>query len=392
MAFSRENFHRLLKDIEERLGYLRGNENAWKYLREVQLYPIENPTEGGMLMVLRTEPDYKFPCPDPRFAVEPYPWWCDMYILPGVKFDQYEYMKMVQRHTDMAFEDGVAWARGIADYARSICDQFLAPDVPTMVDAILSLQRNVATPLVDAPNDDWANLGNLNARWTGDAAASFNEFYLNYNESLARSGLYTDMINIGFASAAKVISGTQFGAQFFLEDLRDALDAQLDQWVNWGRQPDDPPKTPVWVGDVGKIAEATLKLASHIPVVGEVTDKIDKAKEIGTDVKGLVTAIEDVSGKELLPKKREHTPVQYAESIYTDLTTTLTNDYLKAYDTALNSLQSGSTPGSVPDPGNLDEAAFSGNGVLDLMRADKKNNDWDLPEVRPESLRGNAQY
>lgn len=32
MAFSRENFERTLKDIEEYLGYLRGNENAWRYV------------------------------------------------------------------------------------------------------------------------------------------------------------------------------------------------------------------------------------------------------------------------------------------------------------------------------------------------------------------------
>jgi hypothetical protein len=179
MAFNREHFEQTLIEIETRLGYLRGNENAWRYLKETQKYVHDNYREG-LLDVVRLDEDYSFPCPNARFQVKPYrTFWMDMYIPAGATFERDPYVKAIQESASMAWEDGVAWASGVAAYARSLCDQFLEPDVPTLVSAILDMQRDVVSPLVDAPNDDWANLGGLNQRWTGPAAASFNEFYLN---------------------------------------------------------------------------------------------------------------------------------------------------------------------------------------------------------------------
>jgi hypothetical protein len=393
MAFSRFEFENVLKDIETYLGYLRGNENAWKYLREAQASMEDSFTEG-VLFPFRLDDDYAFPCPDGRFKVQPSRLVIfNIYLRADQRFDRDPYVKALQESIDMAWEDGVAWARGVAEYAGNVCDQFLQPSVPVLVDTILALQKDVVSPLVDNPNDDWANLGNFRTQWQGEAADEFNVFYDNYNDTLARDGLFTHMINVGFASAAKVISGTQFGAQFFVESIRDALVDQLEQWSHWDRQPEDPTPPPPWVADVLKIGKSTLTVAADlIPVVKNVKDKIDEVDKQTGNAAQLIKDIEEVSGRDILPKKEKHIPVKTAEEIYKGLTETLYQDYYQAYGDALDQLQNGGSPGAVPDPSKLTEAAFSGAGVVAQMRSDKEQGDWDLPHVPDESLGGGADY
>jgi len=395
MAFSRETFEQTLTDIETRLGYLRGNENAWKYLREIQLWYVDNVTVGGILDVVRLNEGYTFPCPEGRFQVKPYrTFWLDIYTLPGTTFDKDAFVTSLQESASMAFEDGVAWARGVAAYARSLCDQFLKPDVPTLVSAVLDMQRDVVSPLVDAPNDDWANLGGLNQRWTGDAAAAFNEFYLNYNDTLARDGIYANLVNVGFAASANVISGTQFGAQFFVESILESLNAQLEQWARWDMEPPEFEPLPTWVADVLKIGKSAFKVAADIiPVVGDAAKKIDEINSKSGNATQLIKDIEEVSGKDILPEKAKDIPVKTAEEIYTGLTETLHADYLTAYQDALDQLQQGGPDGGTVNPSELTKAAFSGQGVIEQMRSDKGQGDWTLPDVKDESLRdGDDDY
>jgi hypothetical protein len=393
MTFDRYEFEEVLKDVETLLGYLRGNENAWRYLREAQRH-MEESHRSGVLFPFRLDEGYAFPCPNGRYKVEPSRMVIfNIYLEADQRFDRDPYVKALQQSIDMAWEDGVAWARGVADYCRSICDQFLRPSVSSLVDAVIGIQKEVVSPLLDSPNDDWAELGNFRTQWMGLAADEFNIFYDNYNDTLRRSGLFANLVNVGFASAAKVISGTQFGAQKFVESIRTALEDQLDQWAHWDRQPEDPSPPPPWVADVIKIGTSTLEVAADlVPVVKNVKDKIDEIDTKTGNATQLVKDIEEATGANLLPEKKKHIPVKSAEEIYKGLTETLYDDYYKAYGDALDQIQNGGPPGGVPDPSTITDAAFSGAGVLAQMKSDQEQGDWSLPHVPDESLAGDADY
>ena len=394
MAFNVSDFEGVLDKIETYLGYLRGNENAWKYLRESQQWMEDNFTEG-LLYPFRLDENYAFPCPEGKWKVEPSRMVIfNIYLDHDQRFDRDAYVKALQESIDMAWEDGVAWARGVADYARSVCDQFTQPSVSLLVSTILAMQRDVVSPLLDNPNDDWAELGNLRTHWQGEAADEFNVFYDNYNETLRRDGTFTHMVNVGFAAAANVIGKTQHGAQFFAESIRDGLEAQLDEWAHWDREPPDPSPPPPWVADVLKIGTDALSVAADlIPVVKNVKDKIDDYNKKSGNLTKLLKDVEEVSGKNILPEKKKDIPVKTAEEIYKGFTETLYQDYYEAYGKALDEIQNGGqAPSEVPDPSQLTGAAFSGAGVVAQMKSDKEQGDWSLPDVPDESLAGGADY
>jgi hypothetical protein len=91
-----------------------------------------------------------------------------------------------------------------------------------------------------------------------------------------------------------------------------------------------------------------------------------------------------------LPGKEKAVKVQTAEQIYDSLTTTLYDDYLGEYQNALQGLHSGgvSKSGAPPAPGEISDKAFSGSRVVGLMEDIQDRNDWKLPEVSGESLKG----
>lgn len=394
MGFNRYDFEDVLDKIETYLGYLRGNENAWKYLRESQQWMEDNFTEG-VLYPFRLDEDYKFPCPEDRFKVEPSRMVIfNIYLGAGQRFDRDAYVKALQQSIDMAWEDGVAWARGVADYARSVCDQFTQPSVSLLISTIIAMQKDVVSPLLDSPNDDWAELGNFRTQWQGEAADEFNVFYDNYNETLARDGLFTHMVNVGFAAATNVIGKTQLGAQKFVESIRDNLEAQLDEWAHWDRQPDNPSPPPPWVADVLKIGKDALSVAADlIPVVKNVKDKIDDINKKSGNATQLIKDIEDATGANILPEKKKDITVKSAEEVYKAFTETLYEDYYQAFGKALDGIQNGGpTPSEAPDPSQLTGAAFSGAGVVAQMTSDKEQGDWSLPDVPDESLAGGADY
>jgi hypothetical protein len=390
MAFSRDTFEQTLRDIETHLGYLRGNENAWKYLREIQQQSVGS--EHPLLDVMRLDEGYSFPCPDGRFKVEPSrTWWIDIRMPVDSKFDVDNYRKLIHQGADMAWQDGAAWASGVAGYASSVCNQFLQPDVPAMVSTILEMQRNAVIPLTQATVDDWAKLGTLPTQWHGEAGNAFYEFYSNYNESIGICGSFLGMVTFGFSAAAKVISGTQFGAQFFLDSVLEGLKAQLDQWAHYDMEPPEPVDVPTWVADIQKIGSSALDLlADTVPVVGDAVKKVTDFQGHVDKSRALIKDIEDVSGKDILPEKHTLIEVKTAEQIYTGLTETLYNDYYGAYNDALDSLQAGGTGSSVPDPNNLAGSAYSGDGVEKQM-SDLRNQ-IQLPHVPNRSLRGEDSY
>jgi hypothetical protein len=317
-------------------------------------------------------------------------------VTSGRMVDWDAYTKEVQHQTDLAYKEGTGWAAGIGGYLRQLCDQFVKPDVPTIRDTILDLHRDVVTPLVDAPNDDWAHLGGLNLRWTGAAAASFNDFYANYNDSLARSGLFANLVNVGFASAAQVISSTQVGAQEFVDKMRDGLVAQLDQWASEGWKPLGPPPEhtfPEWVTDLPAVAESAASVAGdYVPGVKDVLDVRDNLKNIAD----LVRNVADLAGVHL-PQRPKSIPVRTSDEIYTSLTDALNDDYLHGYHKAMDRLDAGGHGGGghgggAPDPSGIEAGAFSGQSVVNEMREDKATGSWELPDVAGESLKDDDDH
>jgi len=375
MAFDRAAFDTALTDIETYLGYLRGNENAWAYLREIQQWHIDHQ-EGGVLTVERLDESYRFPCPEAQYQVQPY--WTlvlDIYIQPGGTFDRDPYIKAVQESTSMAWEDGQAWASGVAAYCRSVCDPFTRPEVTMIKTAVEGMNANVLNQMqLTQVNDNWASLGNLPGRWTGRSAVAFSNVYDNYNDVHARVGRYLAHATIGFAAGAKIINAAQLGAQSTAEETVKALKAQLANWADYDMKPPEPAEFPIWVGDLLTTVKDAFSLAGEVPGVGDVVDLPNKVVSVTEKSKTLLEDIEKLTGIDFLPEREKITP-KTADEIYTEFTETLFNQYLTPYTDAMTSL-SGDAAGS-----------YSSTALVENLNS-LSSNEWTLPTVRDESLKG----
>lgn len=379
VTFSREKLDKSFTDIETYLGYLRGNENAWDYLRAAQKWFIDNQ-EGGILSPTRLDEDYAFPCPEAQYRVKPYrTLWLDVYIKPNATFDRDPYIKALQQSTSMAWQDGAAWARGVGAYCRSVCDPFTKPDVDVMADAVRGIKDGAVSQLVLTQlNDDWASLGGLEHRWTGEAATSFSVFYQNFNDVYARLGRFLHQVNMGFAAGARVINAAQLGAQTTAEEAVKSLREQLGEWARWDMKPPSYDPAPPWVGNLGAVAKSTLAIAEDFPVVGDAIstskDVLNKAGKVETLLKDL----EKLTGRDILPEKRKNIPFKSADEIYSALTSTLYDDYLTGYHDGLDALQAGAGGGDT----------FSGNTLLSALDDAQAAGQWSLPKVRNVSMKG----
>lgn len=377
-GYNEFEFNQMLTDIEKYLGYLRGNELAYEYMRSIE--ESFSGGEGTMLFVEPFDEGYRYPCPEDRFKVKPV---VPMHLYLGAGTKPREFVKLVQQSMDASYHNGDAWSAGIASYARSVCDQFTKPDVNQMVTAMDEMQSLVVDRLAVGAVDDWAQLGSLNDRWTGDGAREFNTFYNNFNDVLHTFATFSAFVNWGACVTTGIIDGTQQGAMRFVRDIRDNLVKQLEAWTSAGRKPSDPPTTPPWVADVAQIA---WDLFGMIPVAGELAE----AKKLVEDVKkgiGVVKSAQKAAGANL-PKKEAEVKVKTADEIYQTLTKTLHKDYLGEYQKALDGVHSsGVTKPGAPAPGDLAGRAFSGQQVLTLMAEVKRRQDWQLPEVPAKSLR-----
>lgn len=391
MSFSILAFETALVDIERHLGYLRGNEAAWEYLQQ---YPIDgnSPTDaeledGYTAFPVWLDDGYRFPCPDAQYAVEPKSPIL-AYIVnttndPDLSRD---FVKTVQGNMDQAWRNGEAWAGGVADYLRSVCDQFTQVDVPGLSDEIRSMQTDVVDAiLLNESNDNWAQLGSMYTRWTGNHATAFQNWYDNYNDVEARYGRYLSEVTTGFAMFCGLASATQLGAQRFLDDVLTGIKEQLAQWTGYRGDPETQ-MPPAWVADIPGVAEQILGLATYLPVVGAgakgVQSGISGAKQVNA-------LLERFTGEGNIPAGPKPVACKTAEQLYSEMTKTLHTDYYTAYRHALESLNAGASSGGV-DGGNLDSQTFSARNLLDTMA--EADGGWEIP-VYPGSLAGKGdQY
>jgi hypothetical protein len=389
MGFDRVRFDDLLDEIETYLGYLRGNENAWAYLEQVfeanRHTPGLKPTNESIVL----DEDYRFPCQDGRFRLQYKPLVGAIGIVEEGHWrgDYADYVKQVQQETDAAWHTGASWAAGIGGYARSICEQFVRPDVSTLTALMLSMKSDVVDKLNQAAYDDWVSLGRINDTWRGDANAAFNTFYDNFDNALTLFALFSGFVNTGVGFVTAVVAGTQAGAMDFVQDLHDNLETQLDMWARESMPPQDPAPTPAWIGDVltfsknlyGVIEGLLPPLDAAVEKVEDVAGKVDKAVE---EVKSRVESAERLTGKKLLPDTQKRVPVKTAAEVYEHLTSTLKGDYLDKFHQSLDGVHSGGL-----SSGTINDRAFSGQRVVALMedRIGPPDN-WHLPDVPDKSL------
>jgi hypothetical protein len=137
--FSREEFGQVLGDIEKYLGYLRGNENAYQYMRDVEKGLDGSGSAPTILDVIPWE-GYGYPCPEERFKVKPA---LPLNVYVGEGFDREQFIKDVKESMDASWNNGVAWSAGIKDYAVSVCDLFTKPSVTMLTSAIETMQTQV---------------------------------------------------------------------------------------------------------------------------------------------------------------------------------------------------------------------------------------------------------
>ena len=381
MAFDPVHFETTLVDIERYLGYLRGNEVAWDYLQQ---YPVdfegELPEgEGVTIGPVHLDEGYRFPCPDGAYAVEP-----NSPVLgwvptgPGVSAT--EFVKQVQANLDQAWANGQAWAEGLADYARSVCDQFTQVQVPTLSADIRQFQKAVVDPLQDdQANDEWAKLGEIYSTWNGAHKAAFVIFYNDYNDIEARWGRYLGAITTGFASFAGLAGATQLGVQKFADTLLAGIKEQLESWVAQRGEPGHAAKTPAWVADIPAALKVVMDLASSVPAAGGPVKVVKTATQV-------YSLLDKFAGEGNITRLKE-VPVRTADEIYTTLSQSLQTDYLTAYQDALDALNGG---GSGPVDGDVAAETFSAAGLLHSMHS----GDGVVPDpVDPGSLAGpDGQY
>ncbi|MDN4162509.1 hypothetical protein [Nocardioides abyssi] len=371
-GFDRTQFDADLDDIETYLGYLRGNELMWQTFHDFQLSMIDQVPWPAPF-------DYTSPCPDGRFQV-PF----DHYPLIEVSIPEGDAEALIRQRVeqltdamDQSWRNGQAWAAGVAGQARAVCEQFTEPFVPTLRGAMDLMQARVVNKLQVSANDDWANLGGAAAQWNGQFAGQFRNFYDNYNDVVARFGLFCSWINLGYALGTKIIAATQLGAGKFVTSLKKNLEGQLDHWAdNGGDKPNDPSDWPAWVGDVAAVVQSTIGVASDIPVVGEVAGVLDMVGKTQT----LMSDIDTLVGGGLLPEKKTYDAVMTAEEAYELFTTTLYDDHYQAFRTGMDQLDVGGA-GS-----NAYERSISGQSILEMMRETKRRGDWGLPTIPATNL------
>lgn len=376
--------------IEEKLGYLKGNELAWDYLVAArdQLGGFSAPGDDYMPVNIWLQ-DVVFPVPG--HEVDPTRWFEFIFWVPfdvvrdhpdpqGLHAEREKYVKDVAKGALEAWHNGASWASGLASYCRQITDSFTRADALAICSALEDLHTYVTSDFSVSVLDDPYGIETIRTQWTGKSGSSFNTFYANYDGQVAQMAWATVQIAQTFAAGAHVIHATQQGVLEFARSIVKIIDAQLEGWTPIGPAPRDAPETPPWVADVTKIVTSGWKVLGHVPVVKDVKSQFDAVISAGTDVSNFVKTIADVTGTDL-PTLSKSLDAADSDEIYTLLTDTLYNDYQQKYVAAMDSLRTGTSI----DPDDTGyEPPVNTSDVLDDMPPP-----WFPPEDMPgeESLR-----
>lgn len=376
--------------IEEKLGYLKGNELAWDYLVAArdQLGGFSPPGDDYFPTDWWLE-DCVFPVPG--HEVDPRRWFQFRFWTPRDLIANHpdpselgaahaQYMKDVAAGAVQAWHNGASWASGLASYCRQVCDSFTRADAQAICRSLEDLHEYVTSDFSVNVLDDPYGIETIRLQWTGRSGSNFNTFYANYDGQLAQMGWACVQVAQTFAAAAHVIHGTQQGVLEFAKSIVSIIDAQLEGWAPIGPPPQDAPEQPAWVADVTKIVTSGWKVLGHIPVVKDVKSQFDAVISAGQDVTDFARTIADVTGTDL-PTISKTLDAADSDEIYTLLTETLHDDYQQKYVAAMDALRTGSSI----DPGDSGyEPPVNTSDILDDMPPP-----WFPPADMPgeESLR-----
>ena len=376
MTFDKAAFEATLDEIEKLLGYVRGNENVWDvYQQMITIQRGIMGTDGyAGFETIYVDREYPaVPCPDKGYALQPSGLWqIDLPIPVGsTDFASYksEYIAHMKTQFDWAYEEGQAWASGIAGYCRSVCDRITSPVVGEYADAIREIGTHVIQVLTTGPDSDtrafggdWGKVGVIVRDWQSDAGNNAEEFYNEFSDVVMILANFTGWMNYGFCSVATLIQGTQQSLADFVRELKKVLVDQLHEWRDLHRPPfSEPTPPPEWVGDITKLGGDVLAIVEgKVPVVGNIVEKVDSAitdfeqyKAVGEDLMALFNI-------SVQPKQDKKVFLATADQIYTTLTDVLYTDHYQAFMDALDNMQSGTVPEGLPTP----DAAKDGGGTF----------------------------
>ncbi|NHA01444.1 hypothetical protein G5V59_20830 [Nocardioides sp. W3-2-3] len=233
-----------------------GNERAFLYLRSARSESIQTtedlpPEVEGMgvfyLAIYEVDNDYRFPCPDSRYAVKPM--WSDgEYSSPlrfpvfrpvdedGAKAAQDAFFTTLKTNANLAYQQGVSLVGG----HRGLLPQRVCP---VHRGQPRDHRRRPGGPAAEHPRQGSTRRTTPTgprssmSRTSGPARvpARSPAFYDNFNSMLGRCYTFTCDVVAAFGMLAMLTHGAQVGAQKFAESVRDNLKTQSRRMGTAGR-------------------------------------------------------------------------------------------------------------------------------------------------------------
>lgn len=346
--FDQARFDNALDAIEEYLGYLKGNELAWEYLRGIERLHLANAPSDGTYQ--KCVIDYRTPCPKGPLRLE-----FDVNVLlpPGEdkwgKYDEYT------SNTDIYWRKGATWAAGVAAQVRSITAQITEPDVVALTDAVSTMESGLVgalaqlamtegdlpTILIDGgeqspTSGDWAGIASVTNAWHGAAADEFRELYRTLGDHLAWYTMASAQATAEAGAATAIIASAQAGLIRTVVDIEKNLKAQLERWKSARQWPSDGSVGPMWILDIFaiakmiKVARLGYKFLTNIDNADEYFRKFLKEMV-------LPVAVSAIGGD---PGEEKPFKAQSADEALRSLTESMRDLYMDKFRAALDNLGS----------------------------------------------------
>lgn len=314
------DFLTLTGQIEKYIGYLKGNETVAEYLSDstAVLEEVEVSYSGPL--------DWQTPAGE--YAVDFNMWHWVHY--PYEPFDprRKEWADQLREGAEKSWKNGVAWADGIGGYLRDLCADITRPDADLLKSAVQDFSE-ARIALEGALPVDWTDL-DFNS-WTGLSSDDCQDLVSEFHSVVRDQYLvYYAHAETLFAGACTLTSQTQNGLNPMLEEFRDGLKAQLQEWVDTGKWPEDyAGPNPL----IPKIGSAVSKIVDLIPVVGDIKGKGEKALTATGELLGIFDAKPDFQARGPFDAKD-------AETIYNEMMSAVQDDYLTPYTDGMKRFRS----------------------------------------------------
>lgn len=321
--FDYGDFMTLTGEIEQYLGYLKGNETVADYLQR-QSEDVERNLESWGYEAANSR-GINYQTPPSEYSVD-FSWWhwCLFPVNDDGEPDGFE--DELVAGAESSWENGNAWAKGIGGYLRDLLADITRPDADLLQASIeefsaarIKLEGSMEPGWTGLDFDGWIGAGSTETRTVvEDLDAYVNDLYLTYF-------VHAETI---YAAACAITVKAQNGLNPMLRAVRDGLRSQLTEWSQTGKRPQDyngiNPLIP-------KIASAALEVIDLVPVVGEVKGKVSDAAEA-------TGAILDIFGVKPEFETRDPFEAKSAEEVYDELGKMIKDDYLTPLNNARNQL------------------------------------------------------